>query len=124
GRRSEIYAKLRTIRDKYGSEIRARFTQIPRRVLGYILEDLLPEGVFHVARALVGTEGTCVIVLEAKLKLIHSPQPRTLVGLGYPDVFIAAEQVPAILEFGPIGLEGFEGRIVDGLRKKGTPNLE
>ena len=120
----EIYAKLRTIRDQYGHLIRARYPKIPRRVSGYNLDQLLPENGFHVARALVGTEGTCVTLLEAKLRLIHSPQHRTLVGLGYPDVFIAAEQVPAILEFGPIGLEGFEGRIVDGLRKKGAPNLE
>jgi FAD/FMN-containing dehydrogenase/Fe-S oxidoreductase len=124
GRRGEIYAKLRGIRDQYSALIRARYPKIPRRVSGYNLDQLLPENGFHVARALVGTEGTCVTVLEAKLRLIHSPQHRTLVGLGYPDVFIAAEQVPAILEFGPIGLEGFEGRIVDGLRKKGTPNLE
>jgi FAD/FMN-containing dehydrogenase/Fe-S oxidoreductase len=124
GRGGEIYAKLRVIRDQYGPLIRARYPKIPRRVSGYNLDQLLPENGFHVARALVGTEGTCVTVLEAKLRLIHSPQHRTLVGLGYPDVFIAAEQVPAILEFGPIGLEGFEGRIVDGLRKKGTPNLE
>jgi FAD/FMN-containing dehydrogenase/Fe-S oxidoreductase len=124
GRRGEIYAKLRAIRDQYGQLIRARYPKIPRRVSGYNLDQLLPENGFHVARALVGSEGTCVTVLEAKLRLIHSPQCRTLVGLGYPDVFIAAEQVPAILEFGPIGLEGFEGRIVDGLRKKGTPNLE
>ena len=124
GRRGDIYAKLRTIRDQYSQLIRARYPKIPRRVSGYNLDQLLPENGFHVARALVGTEGTCVTVLEAKLRLIHSPQHRTLVGLGYPDVFIAAEQVPAILEFGPIGLEGFEGRIVDGLRKKGTPNLE
>ncbi len=124
GRRAEIYAKLRAIRDQYESLIRARYPKIPRRVSGYNLDQLLPENGFHVARALVGAEGTCVTVLEAKLRLIHSPQYRTLVGLGFPDVFIAAEQVPAILEFGPIGLEGFEGRIVDGLRKKGTPNLE
>src|SRR5207253_6535546 len=124
GRRGEIYGKLRAIRDQCGALIRARYPKIPRRVSGYNLDQLLPENGFHVARALVGTEGTCVTVLEAKLRLIHSPQHRTLVGLGYPDVFIAAEQVPAILEFGPIGLEGFEGRIVDGLRKKGTPNLE
>jgi len=124
GRRGEIYAKLRAIRDQYSQLIRARYPKIPRRVSGYNLDQLLPENGFHVARALVGTEGTCVTVLEAKLRLIHSPQQRTLVGLGYPDVFIAAEQVPEILEFGPIGLEGFEGRIVDGLRKKGTPNLE
>jgi FAD/FMN-containing dehydrogenase/Fe-S oxidoreductase len=124
GRRGEIYAKLRAIRDQYSPLIRARYPKIPRRVSGYNLDQLLPENGFHVARALVGSEGTCVTVLEAKLRLIHSPPYRTLVGLGYPDVFIAAEQVPEILEFGPIGLEGFEGRIVDGLRKKGTPNLE
>ena len=124
GRRGDIYARLRSIRDQYNPLIRARYPKIPRRVSGYNLDQLLPENGFRVARALVGTEGTCVTVLEAKLRLIHSPQYRTLVGLGYPDVFIAAEQVTAILEFGPIGLEGFEGRIVDGLRKKGTPHLE
>jgi FAD/FMN-containing dehydrogenase/Fe-S oxidoreductase len=124
GRRGEIYAGLRAIRDRYADQIRARFPQIPRRVSGYNLDELLPEKGFHVAHALVGTEGTCVIVLEAKLKLIKSPQHRTLVGLGYPDAFEAADHVPEILEFHPIGLEGFEGSIIDGLRKKGAPNLE
>ncbi len=51
------------------------------------------------ARALVGTEGTCVIVLEAKVRLIQSPQHRTLVGLGYSDTFAAADHVPEILPF-------------------------
>lgn len=124
GRRSEIYSTLATIRDAYGELIRARYPKIPRRVSGYNLDQLLPENGFHVARALVGSEGTCVTVLEAKLRLIQSPQHRTLLGVGYPDVFVAAEQVMEILPFGPIGLEGFEGSIVDGLRKKGTPNLE
>ena len=32
--------------------------------------------------------------------------------------------MPEILPFRPIGLEGFEGSIVDGLQKKGAPNLE
>ena len=104
GREAEIYTGLRTIRDRYSSLIRARFPQIPRRVSGYNLDELLPEHGFHVARALVGTEGTCAIVLEAKLKLIHSPPHRTLVGIGYEDAFIAADHVPEILEFSPIGL--------------------
>ena len=124
GRKGEIYSKLAAIRDEYGDLIRARYPKIPRRVSGYNLDQLLPENGFHVARSLVGSEGTCVTVLEAKLRLIQSPQHRTLLGVGYPDVFIAAERVPEILPFGPIGLEGFEGSIVDGLRKKGTPNLE
>ncbi|HWW17135.1 MAG TPA: FAD-linked oxidase C-terminal domain-containing protein [Candidatus Saccharimonadales bacterium] len=124
GRRGEIYEALREIRDEHTDLIRARYPKIPRRVSGYNLDDLLPENGFNVARALVGTEGTCAIVLEAKLKLIHSPPHRVLVALGYEDAFHAADHVPEILEFGPIGLEGFEGSIVDGLRRKGAANLE
>jgi FAD/FMN-containing dehydrogenase len=124
GRRGEIYAGLRSIRDRYLAHIRAGFPQIPRRVSGYNLDQLLPEQGFHVARALVGTEGTCAIVLGATLRLIESPQHRVLVGLGYPDSFAAADHVPAILETSPIGLEGFEGGIIDGLNYKGAPNLD
>ncbi len=124
GRESEIYAKLRRLRDQYADQIRARFPQIPRRVSGYNLDELLPERGFNVARALVGAEGTCAIVLEAKLKLIHSPQHRTLLGLGYEDAFLAADHVPEILEYRPIALEGFEGSIVDGLKQKGAANVD
>jgi FAD/FMN-containing dehydrogenase/Fe-S oxidoreductase len=124
GRRAEILKNLARIRDDNAELIRARFPKIPRRVSGYNLDELLPERGFHVARSLVGTEGTCAIVLEAKLKLIRSPQCRTLVGLGYADAFVAADHVTEILEFQPIGVEGFEGSIVDGLRKKGAPNLD
>lgn len=58
GRRGEIYAGLRRIRDQYATLIRQRFPQIPRRVSGYNLDQLLPENGFNVARALVGSEGT------------------------------------------------------------------
>jgi FAD/FMN-containing dehydrogenase/Fe-S oxidoreductase len=124
GRRGEVYSKLQRIRDQYADLIRARFPRIPRRVSGYNLDELLQENGFHVAHALVGTEGTCVTVLEAKLKLIHSPPHRVLVGFGYKDAFLAADHVPEILEFHPIALEGLEGSMVDSLKRKGAPNVE
>jgi FAD/FMN-containing dehydrogenase/Fe-S oxidoreductase len=123
-RRVEIHSRLVALRDRYGDLIREKFPRIPRRVSGYNLDELLPENGFHIARALVGSEGTCCIVLEAKLKLIHSPQHRSLIGLGYADTFAAADHVPEILQFHPIGLEGFEGSMVDGLHKKGAPHLD
>src|SRR5437773_2777630 len=43
GRRGEIYSRLRAIQENYGGLIRARFPQIPRRVSGYNLDELLPE---------------------------------------------------------------------------------
>ncbi len=124
GRCGAIYSRLRALRDQYADLIRAKYPNIPRRVSGYNLDQLLPESGFNVAKALVGTEGTCMIVLEAKLRLIQSPQHRSLVCLGYSDTFAAADHVPEILPLKPIGLEGFEGSIVDGLKKKKAPNLE
>ena len=118
GRRGEIYAGLARIRDTYADEIRRRFPKIPRRVSGYNLDELLPENGFHVARALVGAEGTCVTVLEARCQLKHSPQHRRLVVLSFSDPFIAADYVPAVLEYRPIGLEGFDGLLVDYMLKK------
>ena len=53
-RRGEIYARLKALRDKYANLIRTRYPNIPRRVSGYGLDQLLPENGFHVARALVG----------------------------------------------------------------------
>jgi FAD/FMN-containing dehydrogenase len=114
GRRGDIYARLASLGDRTADLVRARFPDSPRRVSGYNLDELLPERGFNVARALVGSEGTCAIVLEATVRLIASPQHRALVGLGYADTFAAADHVPEILESAPIGLEGFEGAMVDG----------
>ncbi|HEY0558166.1 MAG TPA: FAD-binding and (Fe-S)-binding domain-containing protein [Thermoanaerobaculia bacterium] len=113
GRRGEIYRRLRELRDRYAGLIRERFPRLSRRVSGYNLDDLLPERGFHVARALAGTEGTCVSFLEATVRLAPAPKVRVLLVLGYPDVVRAAEAVPEVLAAGPIGLEGMDRFLVD-----------
>jgi len=123
GRRGQIYAGLKSIRDRYGDLVRAKFPRIPRRVSGYNLDQLLPENGFHVARALVGTECTCVLVLEAKTKLVYSPPARALLVIGYGSVYEAADDVPKVLGHGPIGLEGFDDLLVrDQEFKKMNPH--
>jgi FAD/FMN-containing dehydrogenase/Fe-S oxidoreductase len=118
GRAGTIYTGLKRIRDTYSSLVRERFPDIPRRVSGYNLDQLLPENGFHVARALVGTEATCITVLEATVRLVKSPQYRQLVVLGFADAFVAADAVSEILNYKPIGLEGFDSMLVDFLRRK------
>lgn len=117
GRRGEIYRRLRDLRDRYATAIRDRYPRIPRRVSGYNLDFLLPEHGFDVARALVGSEGTCVTVLQATIRLVSSPRFRILLVLGFADIFLAADSVPEILESGCIGLEGFDGVMVDAMRE-------
>ena len=123
GRRAAIYSGLKTLADRCGDQVRRQFPNIPRRVSGYNLNHLLPESGFHVARALVGSEGTCVTILEATCRLVESPPARVLLVIGWPDVYVCADHVPQIMTYGPIGLEGFDDIIVNASRRKGL-NLE
>jgi len=118
GRRGEIYAGLRKLRDTYSDLIKKRYPNIPRRVSGYNLNCLLPENGFHVARALVGSEGTCATVLEASCRLVESPPERVLLLIAYPDVFQCADRVPEIMAHHPIGLEGIDELLVEFTRRK------
>src|SRR5205823_8180335 len=117
-RPAEIYSKLVALRNKYAELVRQRFPKIPRRVSGYNLDELLPEKGFNVARALVGTESTCVIVLEATLELIANPRVRSLLVLGYPDIYHAGDHVPEIRRYKPIGLEGIDDVLVEAMKLK------
>ena len=119
GRRGEIYRKLKTIAATYGELVRQRYPNIPRRVSGYNLNYLLPENGFHVARALVGSEGTCATILEATCRLVESPPERVLLVVAYPDIYQCADRVPEIMAHKPIGLEGVDDLLVEYTRRKG-----
>jgi FAD/FMN-containing dehydrogenase/Fe-S oxidoreductase len=125
-RKADIYRRLKLLRDRYADEIRRRFPMIPRRVSGFNLPALLPEQGFHVARALVGTECTCALVVEAKTTLVEDPAVRSLVVFGFPDIFAAADRVMEIASSRPIGLEALDDTFFDYMKKKGLhpPNLK
>jgi len=115
-RKGQIYAALRDLRDRYADQIRARYpsvTDVPRRVSGYNLDELLPEKGFNVARALTGTESTCVTVLRSTLMLTPGLFERTLVVVGYPQLADAAEHCAEIIgQWRPIGLEGLDEELI------------
>ena len=119
GRRSEIYAALHALRERYAQQVADRYPGIPRRVSGYNLDELMHETGMHVARALVGSEGTCVLVLQARLRLVPQPAVRRTVVLGFADGPAAADAVPAVMKHQPIGLEGFDGVLMDDVRSLG-----
>jgi FAD/FMN-containing dehydrogenase/Fe-S oxidoreductase len=117
-RQAGIYRGLKILADSYAELIRKGFPKIKRRVSGYNLDQLLPEHGFNVARALVGSEGTCALTLQAKAKLVKSPRHRVLLVQGYPDVYQAGDAVPEILAAGAIACEGLDEPIVGGLRER------
>jgi FAD/FMN-containing dehydrogenase/Fe-S oxidoreductase len=116
---TQLHTTLKQIASDYAALIRQKFPNIPRRVSGYNLNYLLPENNFHIARALVGSEGTCVTILEATCRLVESPPARALLVVAYPDIYQCADHVPEIMAHKPIGLEGFDDLLVRYTRAKG-----
>ena len=125
GPRGEIYAKLKALRDKYADEIRRRFPKLPRRVSGYNLDCLLPENGFHVARALVGSEGTLVTILEATLNLVPEPEgARRCWCSAIPDVYAAGDHLMEILPLKPTALEGMDHLLFECVKDKGDKDAD
>ncbi len=119
GRKAEIYSALADLRDRYADLIRERYPKIPRRVSGYNLDELLPENGFNVARALVGSESTCALVLSAKVKLIELPKAKVMLALGFPDQPAAGHYVKTCLEFKPLACEGLDVMFFEKMKLKG-----
>lgn len=117
--KGEIHRLLRDLRDEYAGAIRTGFPDIPRRVSGFNLDRLTDDAGFDVAKALVGTEGTCVVVLNATVRLMDAMPERSLVVLGYPDAYSAGDHVPMVREHRPVGLEGIDSKLIGYMRKKG-----
>ncbi|MCV2394974.1 FAD-binding protein [Actinotalea sp. M2MS4P-6] len=112
-----VQANLATIRTELG--------RFGRQVSGYSLEHLLPENGTHLARMLVGTEGTLATVLGATVDLVPIADAAVLVVLGYPDMASAADAVPALLAHDPLAVEGLDARLVEVVRRHhgGVPEL-
>ncbi|MBE2997474.1 FAD-binding oxidoreductase [Nocardiopsis sp. HNM0947] len=120
GREGKVYASLAALVERHRAELRTDMPQFRRRVSGYALDRLLPEKGRHLAAALVGTEGTCVFVLGATVRLVESPPARALAVVGYPDAPSAADAVPALLEHAPLTVEGINDRMVAALDRHGA----
>jgi FAD/FMN-containing dehydrogenase/Fe-S oxidoreductase len=99
--------------------IRTQFGRFGRQISGYSLEHLLPERGRDLARALVGSEGTLAVVLEATVRLVQAPAATVLVVLGYPDMAAAADATGAVLPQRPVACEGIDARIVEVVRRRG-----
>ncbi|HEY0814814.1 MAG TPA: FAD-binding and (Fe-S)-binding domain-containing protein, partial [Pseudonocardia sp.] len=111
-----VPAALQALADKSGPAVRAAFPDLTRRVSGYNLDQLLPENGFDLARALVGTEGTCATMLEATVALVAAPPVRALAILGFPDAYTAADHVMPVRALHPLTIEGMDAGLIAALR--------
>ena len=113
GLEGRIYREVARLRETYADEIKARYPAHWRRVAGYNLNELLRPGPLNMARLIVGSEGTLVTVLEAKVRLVRRPRSTALDVIHYRDIQEALESSQAILETGPYAVELTDKMILD-----------
>jgi FAD/FMN-containing dehydrogenase/Fe-S oxidoreductase len=113
GLEGEIYRQVAQIKNLYRDEILARYPTYWRRVCGYNLNELVKEQPLNMARLIVGSEGTLLNVIEAKVRVVKRPQKTALVILHYKDMQEALESSQAILETKPYSLELTDKMILD-----------
>jgi len=128
GLEGAIYREVAGIREEYADEIRARFPRHWRRVAGYNLNELVGFAVrphsyagggngrprpFSMARLVIGSEGTLLTILEAKVRLMRRPKATALDVIHYHDMQEALESSQSILETGPYAVEVTDKLILD-----------
>ena len=113
--------ELRRLAARHLAVLRTELGRIPRQVSGYQLQHLLPERGFDVARALVGTEGGCAVVVAATVALVRQAPCSVLVAIGYRDLVRAAADVPRILAHDPSAVEAMDAALVATMRARRGP---
>ncbi|MDK1472537.1 FAD-binding and (Fe-S)-binding domain-containing protein [Streptomyces sp. 549] len=103
------------------ARLRTGFPELPRRISGYALDELLPERGEDWARAFTGSEGTLGVLTEATVALVPAPRARVLAVLGYRDESEAAEAAPELLPHGPLTVEGMAADLVVGSARESLP---
>src|SRR5687768_1929405 len=78
GSEGRIYREIAAIRQEFADEIRARYPKHWRRVAGYNLNEAIKDFPLNVARVVVGSEGTLLTILEARVRLVGRPKRTAL----------------------------------------------
>lgn len=120
-RAAELESRLRGLAAENLAPLRTELETIPRQVSGYHLGRLLPERGFDVAAALAGSEGSCAIVVRARVRLVPKLAATALVCVGYDDTIAIARDVLTMLSFEPTAIEGLDAAIVEIMRAHRGP---
>src|SRR5215468_9400616 len=113
GLEGQIYREVARIRDQHGEAIRRGYPKHWRRVCGYNLDELMKDRPLNMARLVVGSEGTLLSIVEAKMRLVARPKATAVDVIHYHDIQEALESSQAILETGPYAVELTDKMILD-----------
>ncbi|HWP35355.1 MAG TPA: FAD-linked oxidase C-terminal domain-containing protein [Thermodesulfobacteriota bacterium] len=112
-----IYRELPPLVEAHRAAIAARFPEWWRRAGGYRLDRLAADGPFDLAKFVVGSEGTLVLVTEATVRLVEKPRA-VVMGVGqFETVAAAIAATEDALACRPAAVELLDKTILDLARR-------
>jgi len=111
-REGEIYREIFRIVNSCRQDIIDRFPQIPRRVSGYNLDELIKPGPLNLAKLITGSEGTLGIITEITVKISPKPHSTGLCLLFFDNMIDAMRWIPHMLTYDPIAIEMIDDQII------------
>ena len=104
----DLVRDMRALHRREADEIEARFPKVQRRVGGYNINMIEPNGpgsAHNMAHLLVGSEGTLAFFTEIELDLQRVPAHRVLGICHFPSFYKAMEATQQIVKLDPAGVE-------------------
>ncbi len=111
-RYAELVQRMRTLHAREADEIERRFPKLLRRVGGYNIETIAPEG-HNMAHLLVGSEGTLGFFTGIELDLQKLPAHRTLGVCHFARFYDAMAATKHIVELMPTAVELVDRTMID-----------
>ena len=116
GIESELASTLSALRRRERDELESRIPKVMRRVAGYNLDRISPDG-GDIVRLLVGSEGTLAFFTELELQLVPLPSKTVLGVCAFLDLGSALSAVPSIMELEPSAVELVDRTLLDLARE-------
>jgi FAD/FMN-containing dehydrogenase/Fe-S oxidoreductase len=108
----ELAQRARALWERERDEIASRLPPVARRVAGYNLDRLAPDG-FNLAKLLVGSEGTLAWFERIHLDLAELPKHKALGVAHFPRFYDAMDAAQHIVKLGPCAVELVDRTMLD-----------
>ncbi|MDX1401229.1 MAG: FAD-binding oxidoreductase, partial [Kiloniellales bacterium] len=112
--KEELLDRLFALGDRERDEIAVRFPKVMRRVGGYNIDALVPNGAQNnLAHLLVGSEGTLAYSTKIELQLSSLPKNKVLGLCHFPTFYDAMDAAQHLVRLGPTAVELIDKTMID-----------
>lgn len=108
-----IYDAIKKIQKEYKEDILRHFPNIPRRVSGYNLDEIVKDQPLNLCKIITGSEGSFGVITKIKVRICKKTTFSGVCVLHFDDMIEGLRSIERILAYKPIAVEMIDHRIIE-----------